>query len=102
MTVRRVTLSEYELEEMLARAAKAGAHEVLTELGLFDEEDRLAPARDIKDLRDLLRVLREIQTDALKGALAWVGKGFMALLFIGLAVWVARSGALLEIGASPK
>ena len=96
MTARRITLSETELEAMLERAAKSGAHEALSELGLFDVEDRPAAARDIKDLRDILNLFRDIQVNAVKGLFAWVGRGLLGLLFIGAIVWMARGGIVIE------
>ena len=96
MTARRITLSEAELEAMMERAAKSGAHEALSELGLFDIDDRPAAARDIKDLRDILKIFRDIQTDAVKGLFAWVGRGLLGLLFIGAIVWMARGGIVIE------
>jgi hypothetical protein len=96
MTARRITLSEAELEAMLERAAKSGAHEALSELGLFDVEDRPAAARDIKDLRDILNLFRDIQVNAVKGLFAWVGRGLLGLLFIGAIVWMARGGIVIE------
>lgn len=92
MTSRRVTLSEDELRDLVARAAKAGAHEALAELGLFDAEDRPAVARDIKDLRDILKLWRDIQADTVKGLLSWVGKAILTLVFMGAAVWAIREG----------
>ena len=96
MTARRITLSETELEAMLERAAKSGAHEALSELGLFDVDDRPAAARDIKDLRDILSLFRDIQVNAVKGLFAWVGRGLLGLLFIGAIVWMARGGIVIE------
>ena len=96
MTARRITLSETELEAMIERAAKSGAHEALSELGLFDVEDRPAAARDIKDLRDILKVFKDIQTNAVKGLFAWIGRGIIAVMIFGAVVWMARGGIVIE------
>ncbi|MFN8995460.1 MAG: DUF6127 family protein [Pseudomonadota bacterium] len=96
MTARRITLSEAELEAMMERAAKSGAHEALSELGLFDIDDRPAAARDIKDLRDILKVFKDIQTNAVKGLFAWIGRGIIAVMIFGAVVWMARGGIVIE------
>lgn len=92
MTTRRVTLSEEEVKALVESAAKAGAHEALAELGLFDAEDRPSVARDIKDLRDILKLWRDIQADTVKGLLSWVGKAILMLVFTGAVVWSMREG----------
>ena len=92
MTARRITLTEDELAALVARAAKAGAHEALAELGLFDADDRPAAARDIKDLRDILKLWRDIQADAVKGLFSWAGKAILTLIFMGAAIWGLREG----------
>ena len=102
MTIRRVTVSEDELEIMLENAAEKGAHRALSSLGLLDEQDHPAAARDIKDLRDILRAFRDIQTDAVRGFFAWIGRGFMFLLLLGLLVWGTRNGTLIDITGAGK
>lgn len=92
MTARRITLTEDEVTALVARAAKAGAHEALTELGLFDADDRPAAARDIKDLRDILKLWRDIQADAVKGLFSWAGKAILTLIFMGAVIWGFREG----------
>ena len=92
MTARRLSMSEEELTELVARAAKAGAHEALAELGLFDAADRPAAARDIKDLRDILKLWRDIQADAVKGLFSWAGKAILTLIFTAAVIWGFREG----------
>lgn len=96
MTARRISLTDDELDAMMTRAAEAGAHKVLAELGLFDAEDRPAAARDIKDLRDLLKIFKDIQTDAVKGFFSWIGRGLLTLILVGAALWMTRGGIIIE------
>ena len=50
-----ITLTPDELEDMLDRAARRGAKQALSALGLHDE----SAARDINEMRDLLDVWRD-------------------------------------------
>ena len=78
-----VQMTPEELEELLDRAAKRGAHAALKELGLHDDN---AP-HDLDELRALLSSWREtrkaIWSTMIKMATTAV------LLFIAGAVWVS-------------
>jgi 2-iminoacetate synthase ThiH len=89
---RRIALGEDELEAMMERAAKRGAVEVLAQLGLHDEGDPIKAATDIRTLRDMLKLWRDIQTNAVKGLFQWIGNVLFFALMIGLAVMATKSG----------
>jgi len=78
-----VKLTSEELEAMLDRAAKRGAHAALRELGLHDDS---AP-QDIEELRGLLSSWREtrkaVWTTIVKIATTAL------LIFISGAVWMS-------------
>jgi 2-iminoacetate synthase ThiH len=77
-----ITLTPDELEAMLDRAAKRGAKQALSSIGLHDE----SAARDINAMRDLLDVWR----DTRKGIWStFVKVTTLAIItFIAGAVWM--------------
>lgn len=83
MSMGQVTLSPEELEAMLDRAARRGARQALTEIGLHDEH----ASRDIHEVRDLLGAWRDTRRSILNTATKIVTTAI--LLFIGGAVWMS-------------
>ena len=77
-----INLTPEELESMLDRAAKRGAKQALTSIGLHDA----TAAKDINEMRDLLDVWR----DTRKGIWSTVVKvtTIAILTFIAGAVWM--------------
>ena len=77
-----VTLTPDELEAMLDRAAKRGAKEALSAIGLHDTN----AAKDINEMRDLLEAWR----DTRKGIWTTIVKitTVGVLTFIAGAVWM--------------
>ena len=77
-----INLTPDELESMLDRAAKRGATQALSSIGLHDE----TAAKDINEMRDLLDVWR----DTRRGIWSTVVKvtTIAILTFIAGAVWM--------------
>ena len=77
-----INLTPSELESMLDRAAKRGAKQALSSIGLHDA----TAAKDINEMRDLLDVWR----DTRKGIWSTVVKvtTIAILTFIAGAVWM--------------
>jgi hypothetical protein len=77
-----INLTPDELESMLDRAAKRGAKQALTSIGLHDK----SAAKDINEMRDLLDVWR----DTRRGIWSTVVKvtTIAILTFIAGAVWM--------------
>lgn len=69
------------LRAMVEEASEVGAQRVLARLGLSDPRAQ----DDIDELRDLLAAWRAAKASAWKAAAAWVARGCMALLLIGIA-----------------
>jgi 2-iminoacetate synthase ThiH len=77
-----INLTQEELESMLDRAAKRGAKQALSSIGLHDA----TAAKDINEMRDLLDVWR----DTRRGIWSTVVKvtTIAILTFIAGAVWM--------------
>ena len=75
-------LSEAELEAIIDRAAKRGAKEALSNLGLHDEK----AAADVRDMRDLISAWRNTRREAVRTVVKVITTG--TLLFIGAAIWL--------------
>jgi hypothetical protein len=77
-----INLTPDELESMLDRAAKRGAKQALTSIGLHDK----SAAKDINDMRDLLDVWRDTRRGIWS---TFVKVTTIAILtFIAGAVWM--------------
>ena len=72
-------ITKCELELLLEQASKEGAKQVLTEIGLHDEN---APT-DIRDLRELLKAFRVAKKDAFRISFKWIVIGIMTLITAG-------------------
>ena len=70
------------LRAIVEEASELGANRVLERIGLGDSRAQ----DDIDELRELLGAWRAAKASAWKAAVAWIVRGAMALLLIGLAV----------------
>ena len=78
------------LRAMVEEASAIGAARALDRLGLGDD----AAHEDLDDLRELLGAWRDAKASAAKAAVAWLVRGLLALLLIGLAVRLGLPGML--------
>ena len=83
MDMGNVQLTSAELEAMLDRAAKRGAHAALKEMGLHDDD----PPLDIDELRGLLSSWWETRS-AISSTIVKVATT-ATLIFIAGAVWMS-------------
>ena len=74
-----MSISKHELEEMLERAAKAGAINALKSVGLGDEH----AGDDIKDMRSWLNAFRMAKSTALKTSVSLITKLILLSIFAG-------------------
>lgn len=70
------------LRAIVEEASEVGARRMLERIGLDDE----IAITDVSDLRQLLQAWRDAKTSALRAVAAWIMRGLLALLLIGLAV----------------
>lgn len=70
------------LRAIVEEASELGANRVLVRLGLSDEKAH----NDLDELRELLGAWRAAKASAWKAVVAWIVRGAMALLLIGIAV----------------
>lgn len=66
-TKRQLLVTEEQMDELLERAAKAGAKQALKELGLGDEN----AGNDIRDIRSILDGFREARKTVFLAFLKW-------------------------------
>jgi len=78
------------LRAMIEEASELGAERVLTRMGL---DDASAHA-DLSELRQLLQAWRDAKASAWKAAIAWVVRGVLALLLVGIAYRTGTVGLL--------
>ena len=74
-----ITVTEAQLELMIARAAEAGAKKALCDIGLHDDD----AAADVRELRGLLDSWRDAKKTAWKTFVGWVTKGLLVMLALG-------------------
>jgi len=74
------------LRAIVEEASERGAQRMLASIGLDDPR----ASQDMADLRELLRAWRDAKASARNAAIAWIVRGFCALLLLGIAV---RMGA---------
>lgn len=79
------------LRAMVEEASELGAQRALKRLGLGDDEAQ----GDIDELRELLSAWRDAKASAWKAAIAWLVRGVLALLLVGIAL---RLGAAEMLG----
>jgi len=73
------------LRAIIEEASELGAERVLLRMGLDDP----AALADLSELRQLLQAWRDAKASAWKAAVAWVVRGMLALLLLGI---VFRTG----------
>ncbi len=73
------------LRAIIEEASELGAERVLLHMGLDDP----AALADLSELRQLLQAWRDAKASAWKAAIAWVVRGALALLLLGI---VFRTG----------
>jgi hypothetical protein len=79
------------LRAVVEEASEAGAGRALARMGLDDEH----AVGDMKELRQLLQAWRDAKASAWKAAVAWVVRGCLALLVLGMA-WRLGVAELLK------
>ncbi len=70
------------LRAIVEEASELGAKRMLERVGLDDE----TAIHDVSELRELLQAWRDAKTSAQRAVLAWIIRGLLALLLLGLAV----------------
>ena len=78
------------LRAIAEEASELGAQRALKRIGLSDED----AGDDIDKLRELLAAWRAAKASAWKAVLAWIARGALALLLIGIAVRLGVPGML--------
>jgi len=78
------------LRAIAEEASELGAQRALKRIGLADED----AGDDIDKLRELLAAWRAAKASAWKAVLAWIARGALALLLIGIAVRLGVPGML--------
>ncbi len=78
------------LRAVVEEASELGAERALQRLGLADA----AAQADLTELRELLRAWRDAKSTAWKAAIAWVVRGALALVLIGMAWRLGLPGLL--------
>lgn len=79
------------LRAVVEEASELGAGRALARMGLDDEH----AVADMKELRQLLQAWRDAKASAWKAAIAWVVRGCLALLVLGMA-WRLGVAELLK------
>ncbi|PKB14243.1 hypothetical protein B0I00_2875 [Novosphingobium kunmingense] len=79
------------LRAIVEEASELGAQRTLARMGL-DDPDALG---DLRELRQLLQAWRDAKASAWKAAVAWLARGALALLLVGLA-WRTGTMELLK------
>lgn len=79
------------LRAIVEEASELGAERVLYRMGLDDEHAH----GDLSELRELLQAWRDAKASAWKAAVAWVVRGALALVLIGMA-WKTGATGLVK------
>ena len=96
MVARLVAQAEHEgaelvtLRAIIEEASELGAERVLSRMGLDDPSAQ----SDLGELRQLLQAWRDAKSSAWKAAVAWIVRGALALLLLGIAVRIGATGLL--------
>jgi hypothetical protein len=80
--LKKITITEAELKNMMQQASHDGAKIALKEVGLGDDT---APT-DIRDLRAVLDAWRTVKTEAIRSVTQMAIKGFLILILVAVAV----------------
>ena len=78
------------LRAVVEEASELGAKRVLARMGLDDP----AAHTDLSELRELLQAWRDAKASAWKAAVAWVVRGVLALLLLGIAMRLGATDLL--------
>ncbi|HOA47882.1 MAG TPA: DUF6127 family protein [Novosphingobium sp.] len=78
------------LRAIVEEASELGAERVLARMGLDDPDAH----SDLSELRELLQAWRDAKTAAWKAVLAWVVRGALALVLMGMAWKLGATGLL--------
>jgi len=78
------------LRAIVEEASELGAERVMTRMGLDDPRAH----SDLNELRQLLQAWRDAKASAWKAAIAWVVRGGLALLLLGIAWRTGTTGLL--------
>ena len=78
------------LRAIVEEASELGAERVLARMGLDDP----AAHSDLSELRELLQAWRDAKTAAWKAVLAWIVRGALALVLMGMAWRLGAMGLL--------
>ncbi|WP_341711584.1 DUF6127 family protein [Erythrobacter sp.] len=78
------------LRAIVEEASELGATRVLDRLGLADASAQ----DDIDELRELLSAWRDAKASAWKAMVAWLVRGALALLLVGIAMRLGLGGLL--------
>ncbi|MFM2271092.1 MAG: hypothetical protein RL702_157, partial [Pseudomonadota bacterium] len=76
------------LRAIVEEASELGAERVLARMGLDDPDAH----SDLSELRELLQAWRDAKTAAWKAVLAWVVRGALALVLMGMAWKLGATG----------
>jgi len=78
------------LRAIVEEASELGAERTLARMGLDDPEAH----GDLSELRQLLQAWRDAKASAWRAAVAWVVRGALALLLVGIAWRTGATGLL--------
>ena len=78
------------LRAIIEEASELGAERVLSRMGL-DDPKALA---DLSELRQLLQAWRDAKASAWKAVIAWVVRGALALLLLGIVIRIGMADLL--------
>ncbi|MCX7863490.1 MAG: DUF6127 family protein [Novosphingobium sp.] len=70
------------LRAIVEEASEIGAQRTLERIGLDDD----TALHDVSELRELLQAWRDAKASAQRAIIAWVVRGLLALLLVGLAM----------------
>ena len=70
------------LRAIVEEACELGARRMLERIGLDDA----TALHDLSELRELLQAWRDAKTSAQRAVVAWIVRGLLALLLVGLAM----------------
>ena len=79
-------MTDLELEKIIEDAATRGARKVLHDLGLSDDD----AIHDVRDLREALRMWKDVRSSAVKVAVRICVTGLFAMLSLGIWNYVGK------------
>lgn len=83
-----LVIPQNQLEDLLNQAAKRGAEEALSKLGLHDEN----AGKDIQDLRSLIEGWRDVKNTATRTIVKWVIMIILGAISVGTYVNLKGGG----------